>query len=624
MAGKTNDPLRKKYFHEDIGAVIAMLFITVPIVLDFISTQNPALAKLAPSMDACWNMFEAQVGISAVGLTIVSLIISIVSTEAYGMSLPKFIMETSHRRFFRYQFILAFIIILVIANWIFLLEGFAFTASSLFLLTGFLAVYLTYSAMNIIYTKDSVRQNVRDYILRKYDLKNCPTDLTAEYFEDLDNLYKAIARNIVNGEIPEFTDNLKLAKELLPIEIICFDDHGKDFAKNIGNIVSSAVDSDIGKISIPLLKFYNDALITARNYRTVGIYSLCINDITALIRILDFDYFDNYRENKVFSYHKFLYGLYSSQEVYWLTAEDVTRLNDDKENPALLNYYSFQAVQYYALYKNKNENSIKADNYNSLFNCFYCESPNINYNSYGEMALCDMVFEYPKKTAFDSLLDLDYDIENEAEIFEEFVVRTMSCALKSDFESVSIDLYKCILLYSIYDDIFAEDETKELSAYYLEKHYTKFFRRFCDELDKSEISITVILKNIYDTLENYTSFPGLCKVCERNRGIYEKFILYIAVFKSKTPGSALQTLKDIFKHDFYREIHSWFYPTTDRFGVKHRAVFSQASYMKFTSCYGLMGNKNKDTFCSIFDELAKLIDTEKLTRDDGSKTKALL
>jgi hypothetical protein len=619
MSGKKTGKRKKiasisrNFFREDLGAIVSILFIVASIAVDFIAAIYPEMISFGPRADDMWTMFEAQVGISAVGLTIVSLIISIVNTEAYGMSLPKFIMETSHRRFFRYQFILAFIILLVIANWIFLLEGFAFTASCLFILTGFLALYLTYSAMNIIYTKDSVRQNVRKYIINKYDLSNRPAALPDDYFEDLDNIYKAMARNIVNGETPEFLENLKLAKELLSFEIICFDKHGKSFAKNIGNIVNSAVDADIGKISISILKFYYDALIAAKNYRIVGIYSLCINDITALIRILDFDYFDNYRDDKAFSYHAFLRILHSSQEVNRASEEEAKQFNELKENPDLLRYYSFQATQYYALYKNKHENSIKPENYNSLFQCFTCDNEYINHNVYGEMALCDMVFAYPKKAAFDSLLDLDYDIENENEIFEQSVEMSIDYAQVSDLESVSIYIYKCLLLYSQYDDIYANDFAKELCVEYLDKHYARFYRRFCEELDNSakhQTTTITVLKNIYDTLSNYRSYSNLCKVSEISRGIFEKFVLYTAILKSKTPQTALDALKGIFKEEFVDEIYSWFYPSTDRFGIRRRAVFNEASYIKFLTCYKLINDKNKNALCSIFGGLAKLIDAE--------------
>jgi hypothetical protein len=183
-----------------------------------------------------------------------------------------------------------------------------------------------------------------------------------------------------------------------------------------------------------------------------------------------------------------------------------------------------------------------------------------------------MVFAYPKKQAFESLLDLDYDIENEDEIFDISVAKVIRTAEDIGFNSVSIYLYKCLLLYSKYDDIYVDSDTKELCIEYLNKHYARFFGRFCDELDKARMAI--VLKNIYDTLKNYRSYYHLSKVSDISRGIYEKFVLYIAIYKSKTPESAMETLKGIFTENFYGEIYSGFYPAKDRFGVKNRAVFN--------------------------------------------------
>ncbi|MDR0903630.1 MAG: hypothetical protein LBM59_03255 [Ruminococcus sp.] len=184
--------------------LLSIFCLGAAVYVDVININSPGLLPLSlPTEDACWNMFSAQVGVSTIGLTVVSLIISIVDTKVYGLSLPLFIMEREPRGFAKYKVVITGIIIAVVANWFITMSGLYATSVAIFVITSIISVNLTYQALKIIYGKDEMKDRVEAYILK---IKN---------EQDIYNLLSELNEFLINKDsINEALDDIMLAKKL--------------------------------------------------------------------------------------------------------------------------------------------------------------------------------------------------------------------------------------------------------------------------------------------------------------------------------------------------------------------------------------------------------------------------
>jgi hypothetical protein len=225
--------------------------------------------------------------------------------------------------YLRYTFVISSIIAAVVINWVALIFGMEFTAIYIFVLTSILAVYLTYSAMQIIYVKDDIKKDVYKYITeQKYPKEQKDIKKRNPWF-DIDNLYKAMSKNIKSGNFIEFTENLELAELLLPIEIRnwdCYfdtrdvDDDGymnlsgtriEKFAENLEALIDGVIDADNKRIAVEIMELYYNALYYA-NMKNICIDSECYSVIINLFKVIDFDYLQNIKIKPVCIYSQFL------------------------------------------------------------------------------------------------------------------------------------------------------------------------------------------------------------------------------------------------------------------------------------------------------------------------------
>jgi hypothetical protein len=369
--------------------VTAILLFAISLILDCCKYIFPGTALPTPSAEACWNMLEAQAGISAVGLTIVSLIISIVNTEVFGMSFPEYIMERTHPPYLRYKFVLKSVIALVVINWGVILCGFYFTSVYIFILTGVLAVFQTSEAMQVIYVRDNMKDEVRKYICDNTNEEcehcidsnctECEFELTR--FKDLENLYQTASRNIKKGEYVDFCECLELAKDLLLYYIKRWDNpipkdkdkkdeaeaeeahlptfkerfakevneiypgryyipkkdsknsktYGDRFNKNLSSLIENAVEADNNRVKAEIVEFYYKALLHANNnYNKVWIEKQCFETIAEIFKSFDFKYLNEFKISRACTYEEFLLEAYDNHFEYLMKLRRAGKCDDDE------------------------------------------------------------------------------------------------------------------------------------------------------------------------------------------------------------------------------------------------------------------------------------------------------
>jgi hypothetical protein len=547
-------PKNKNLIKEHSQLIIAVLFLAAAVILDMRQTLFPGLEINVPSMDACWNMFEAQVGVSAVGLTIVSLIISIVSTSTYGMSLPEFIMKIRPKWYLNYTFVVVSVILAVAINWFMLINNMEFTAIYIFLLTTFLAAYLTYSAMQIIYVKDNIKTEVREYIL----------DKKRPY--DISNLYMAISENIKTGDFIKFMENLELAKELLLFEIENWEEdiyspkkkkkkgltnpHYKSFGAYIYLLVESAIVADNNRFAIEIMEYYYKALNHA-NDKNVCIEWQSFVLFMKLFKTIDFDYLHNIKMNSECTYEDFLKAQFNNHNI------PVTE--SYKENTGLHykseHFYTndFYISHYYQLYYSKHKEKITENVYKTLID-FAENTPCVDCTDYYRLFLFyRFCFFLPQNQALEILVGVR---SNSSEILNRvitnyvnnFINRLLTLTNESDF-TLSKEIYICIRLYIFRTSYLKDTEWYIFADEQLSNFYIGYYKKFMESLGSQGFDFFADvfryflrdLKQLDELGSDFFSSPDM------NR--YKSFIVYSIMCVSADAEMMVDGLECIFEKE---------------------------------------------------------------------------
>ncbi|MDR0943131.1 MAG: hypothetical protein LBM41_01205 [Ruminococcus sp.] len=603
---------KKYFFVEHWHLMTAILFFIAVVLLDLRGILFPELIINAPSMDSCWNMFEAQVGISAVGLTIVSLIISIVSTSTYGMSLPEYIMRIRPKKYLRYTAVIVSIIAAVVINWAMLIFGMEFIAIYIFVLTTVLAVYLTYSAMQIIYVKDDIKADVRKFIAehkRENDIDN---------FRDIDNLYKAMSKSIKNGDFIEFTENLELAEELLEFEIVNWETRGKKFAQNLEALIDGAMDTDNNRIPVEIMEFYYNALGKANgkkdekdDNKKVCIEWLCYKVVLKLFKVIDFDYLENLKINPECTYKEFLKVQLDNHDILSVDLYNENTSNEEKEY-ALSFFYLHYIQLYYSKYKDKFDSRV----YKMLIEFEENIVPESYKDYFRRFFFYQSCFDYPRKECLEELVyvrqsDEERDIKTRLAVNESFNMPTDIFDVLNF--SLNKHLYICLLLYRWKLAKSSDDIWYNLAETALANFYRNYYERYISELDKRQHSFDKEFKAFLKEMEDFKEFGEGFGVGYDVEYYLKHFIVYSVMTYSPNAETAVNSLERIFgKETLYHLMY------LDFIGIEgYYMMYTNERFHKFADIFGIDLHALGDRFT----ELKNVIIERKAAFDKETDTK---
>lgn len=184
--------------------IIVFIACAICVTLDQIYYRNPNMWSLikSPGGEAYWDLFEAQVGISMVGLSIVTLLISFVKTKAYGMSIPMYVMQI-RPWYWDYKSIIFISIATIPLNWfVIMLHGYN-TAVLIVVLNCILHINTVDKAFNVIYSPDEIIYEIANYILTTHKEK------------DMINFYNDMIFNIETKNMFELDKELIILKGII-------------------------------------------------------------------------------------------------------------------------------------------------------------------------------------------------------------------------------------------------------------------------------------------------------------------------------------------------------------------------------------------------------------------------
>jgi hypothetical protein len=584
----------KAFLLRHIYLILAVIALIVFAAIDVYFHLFPE-SKLQPLLDSLWNMFEAQVGISAVGLTIVSLIISIVSTTAYGMSLPEFIMKIQPRPYLKYEVVIVGIIVGVVVNWIVLTGKLVFIAIYVFILTSLLAVYLTRAAMKIIYVRDDIKKDVREHILK--------TKLPS----DIDNLYKAMAKSIKAGEYLEFLDSLEVAQELLSVYIEKWNDpdetdksekpktYGEKFADNLRLLIDSAVDADNSKVSTELMEFYYNALKIANDRKNpVCIEYECFTIITEIFKVVDFEYLENIKINRECTYKEFLEAQLVNHQLY---IENVLynkkSISSQKE---MIFTVAFYWLHYRSLALNTHKDKIDLHIYYVLLDLMDSEPIRDDVDSYKRLMTFHICLDVGNPDVLAFLYHVYYDDETFGKLLDGRVLKT---AQRNQFLtpgsmcSLSKDLHLCMYLYRAYDTDNVKKDFLAFAKMELTHFYGNFFRLLLQQIRDNNVYHNGLLVPSYfkyclRDFRHFIDYGSSLMPMDRLKESVNKLIVFsvititICTQTASNTADCVDFLRQIFGDDeFFSSICMGFFETEST-----NAIYSAKSYGKFFDCFG--------------------------------------
>jgi hypothetical protein len=566
--------IKDYFFVKHWHLMTAILLFIAAVLLDMRHILFPGLVINAPSMDSCWNMFEAQVGISAVGLTIVSLIISIVSISTYGMSLPEFIMKIRPKKYLRYTFVVSSIIAAVVINWAMLIFGMEFTAIYIFVLTSILAVYLTYSAMQIIYVKDNIKTEVREYII---DIKRPG---------DIDNLYKAMSKDIKTGDFIEFMENLEFAEEMLSFEIDNWEkdldtndkeknykpkSHGEKFKENLEFLIDSAIDTDNSRIPVEIMEFYYKALDYA-NKENVCIEWECYDVIINLLKVIDFEYLEHIKTNRECNYEEFLKAQFRNHSI--IETEKHNKNDDNYDRQVWIYITSFFYQHYVQLIIGKYKNNVSRQT-EELIN--FASKTKINYDTdiYKLFFFYEVCFLKPEMKSLYKLVHVHINFENSTIIMNKNINNSINWLENPDFP-ITKDVYITILLYSFKVSNLKDENLYSFVDDELNNFYRQFYKVFLGILFEKKIYLTTF-KNYWKEFKKIVNNGGFFIDMKNTAINFKKFIVYSIICKLTKIEDIISSLEYVFQDEFYGQM-----------------------FVEFLSYDGLYTDKGLIKFCDVF------------------------
>jgi hypothetical protein len=312
------------------------LFLPISIIALFIAIgfevyccNNPEFSIIKASEDTYLTMFEAQIGISLVGLTIVSLIVGFANAKAYGMSLAKFVMDVEPPKFLRYKYVIAGIIIADIPCFFMLAMQYYNIAVYLFLLTTIFTVYLTFNAFTVMYNKDNIDEAIRKYIIDKHKK------------DDIDNLYDDVMTDIKNGVNVDYSERFALMRQLCgkSVDII------KQSSVQLNKLMDVAVNCSFNNIKCEIITLYGVTIMEA-NKQELPLYRDNLNLFINLLSKVDLDDIEQYSiSNKYYSIPTISHLMHDNIGFY-------------KDSNVSEYYYEFSSRIYYSLDRNKFHNQI--------------------------------------------------------------------------------------------------------------------------------------------------------------------------------------------------------------------------------------------------------------------------
>jgi len=182
--------------------IFALPFVTVLMDVGIISPP-PFAVQRTGNNDIYRTLFEAQASMVGVVLAIIALLISRINARYYGLSLMRYIMNLKPSPAFRHGSIIIQLITITALSWASVAINFNNLAVALFAYTIVLLIYLATGVIKAILSGDSIKNEIRDFLLEKKDIEH-----TLDLLHELDE-------NIVNGNIALFRHNYGFALETI-------------------------------------------------------------------------------------------------------------------------------------------------------------------------------------------------------------------------------------------------------------------------------------------------------------------------------------------------------------------------------------------------------------------------
>jgi hypothetical protein len=488
-----------------------------------------------------------------------------------------------------------------------LIFGMEFTAIFIFVLTSILAVYLTYSAMQIIYVKDNIKSDVRKYIINQY-LSMDERERNSDFYKPIDNLYKAMSKDIKTGDFIEFMENLELAKELLPFhiykdeweEVLDPEDrifgepktNGMRFFENLEILIDAAIDVDNNRIPVEIMEFYYTALYKA-NLNNVCIERECYAVVSNLLMVIDFDYLEHIKTKRRCTYSEFLEAQLYNHKLKYVRKYRYA----DFGKGELYYLKSFFVLHYLQLYFGKYKDKIDRHTYRILIDFAEnapCENTTDYYRLFYLYQKC-FEFSYPNTVFLELLVDFGRNDKSDSRIIDNHINSSIKC-VKTEF-SLSKDIFLCILLYrckvSYIEDEWCRFADKALSDFYID-----FYKSFQKHLVENKI---------YDQTfrEYWSDFKFYIMVAEntnRMEEFFKEFIIYSIISNQKNVKTIVNSLEYIFeKEKLYGPMFVEFLGSDEIY-----ESYTDKGYRAFCDIFKLDGF-NRDSYNSINNAAKNLV-----------------
>ena len=206
---KEHTALWKQRHRRQWGFVTICIFIIIAAIIIELWIPLPQwVRQKTGSISIYQELFSGLASMLGLAMAIIALIMSFVSTRAYGMLLTHFIMSRKPIRPLRFSWVMVGFIMMTVLFWFLIAYGKNKIAVSIFLVAVLLLIYLTVEVMKMVHSSQTVESEIRQYIIESRETG------------DIENLFHEIENSISAGNALAFQRDTTFARELLPLIIV--------------------------------------------------------------------------------------------------------------------------------------------------------------------------------------------------------------------------------------------------------------------------------------------------------------------------------------------------------------------------------------------------------------------